>query len=107
MSKKHKDERYYCCSCTPYYNNPCCCCDPCCCDPCCCDPCCCNAMMNNPYGNMGNMGNWNNGILEAIIFWLIACGAGLLNNCSILIILLFLLYGWSCDGGYGSGIFGW
>ena len=99
MSKKHKDERYYCCSCTPcytpgYY-------DPACYEPCCCDPCC-NGMMN--MGN-GNFGNCDNGILEAIIFWLIACGAGLLNTSSILIILLFLLYGWSCDGN-GSGIFG-
>lgn len=99
MSKKHKDKRYYYCSCTPCYTP--CCCDPCCCEPCCCDPCC-NGMMN--MGN-GNFGNCDNGILEAIIFWLIACGAGLLNTSSILIILLFLLYGWSCDGN-GSGIFG-
>ena len=58
--------------------------------------------------NNGLFGNGYGGILEAIIFWLIACGAGLLNNNSILIILLFLLYGWSGDGNScGNGLFGW
>lgn len=50
-----------------------------------------------PVNNNENNGS-GCGILEAIIFWLIACGAGLLNTNSILIILLFLLYGWSCNG---------
>ena len=85
--KKHKDD--------------CCCC---CCTPCCCNSCCNSNYLNTMNNGYGNMGNWGNGILEAVIFWLIACGAGLLNTSSILIILLFLLYGWSCDG---SGIFGW
>ena len=98
MSKRKHDDEYYCCQMVP-----------------CCN-CCCS---NNPgYGGLGNFGgfggfgnscgnnNWNNGILEAIIFWLIACGAGILNNNSILIILLFLLYGWSCNDG-GFGLFGW
>ena len=57
------------------------------------DCCCC---MHNDGLSKGILG-CNNGILEAILFWLIACGAGLLNNKSILIILLFLLYGWSSD----------
>jgi hypothetical protein len=73
-------------------------------DDCCC--CCDN------YGGNGIFGG-GNGIFgggceawQAILFWLIACGAGLLNTNSILIILLFLLYGWSetncgCDNGYG------
>lgn len=38
-----------------------------------------------------------NGPIEAILFWLIACGSGLLNNNSVLIILLFLLFGFSGD----------
>ena len=77
--KKHRNECYSCC------------CEPCCYEPCCCcEPCCCNqqSMMGNNF--MGCNGCW-----EAILFWLIACGAGLLNTSSILIILLFLLYGWS------------
>ena len=91
MSKKHKDDS---CCCNM-------CCHPCCyytCNPCsCCCPC---------YQNTQNMNNiWDNGILEAIIFWLIACGAGLLNTSSILIILLFLLYGWS-NQGCSNGILG-
>lgn len=61
---------------------------------CCCEPvsCC---------GNMGT-GNIFNGVdscVAPIIFLLIACGAGILNNnCSILIILLFLL----CGDSFGS-----
>lgn len=97
MSKrKHKDD---CCCC-----NSCCCCTPCCSTPCCCN----NSGMSN-YGGFGGYGSgaglWNNGILEAVVFWLIACGAGLLNTSSILIILLFILYGWSCSDG-GFGLFG-
>ncbi|MDD5794391.1 MAG: hypothetical protein PUD42_06465 [Clostridiales bacterium] len=62
---------------------------------------------NNNYGNNGIFGGCNNGCWEAIIFWLIACGAGLLNTSSILIILLFLLYGWSGNGcGCQNGLFG-
>lgn len=89
---KHKDKRS-CCNC---------------CDVCCCNPCCSgnNNMMGN-NGMNGIFGGTGCGLWEAIIFWLIACGAGLLNNNSILIILLFLLYGWSGDcGGCGNG-FGW
>lgn len=69
-------------------------------DCCTCKCCCCNSCGYNNY-NAG--ANWDNGLLEAVVFWLIACGAGLLNTNSMLIILLFILYGWSCDG--GSGIF--
>lgn len=91
MSKKKRRKDNYCC---------CECCDPCnccnCCD-CCYDDCCCGSNNNNGMGC---------GILEAIIFWLIACGAGLLNTNSILIILLLLLYGWSC-GSCGFDGFGW
>jgi len=47
--------------------------------------------------NRNNFGGCN-GCWEAILFWLIACGAGILNTSSILIILLFLLYGWSQGG---------
>lgn len=82
--KKHRDE--------------CCCCETCCCyEPCCCQSSCCQ-----PYGYQGNngfLGGFNGG-WEAIIFWLIACGAGLLNTNSILIILLFILYGWSQNCGF-------
>lgn len=94
MSKK-KRRRDRCCSCC----NDCC--DPCC-NPCCND-CCCSGG-NNDGGLFGGMGNC--GGLEAIIFWLIACGAGLLNTNSILIILLFLLYGWSGDGNGCGNSFG-
>ena len=74
----------------------------CCCD--CCDCCCnsyypyygynncgCNNYGYNNYGygnNSGVFGGCNNGCWEAILFWLIACGAGILNTSSILIILL-------------------
>lgn len=83
----------------------CCCCDPCCnpcCNPCCCNPCCGGG---NNMGSNGFLGGFGGacGIWQAILFWLIACGAGLLNNNSILIILLFLLYGWSGDCGCGNG----
>lgn len=83
---------------------------------CCCD--CCNCCLNsyypyygynncgcNNYGygnNSGFFGGCNNGCWEAILFWLIACGAGILNTSSILIILLFILYGWSCGGSCGN-----
>ncbi|MFQ6999881.1 MAG: hypothetical protein ACLRRH_00770 [Clostridium sp.] len=83
--KKHKDE---CCTC--YYCQPCCCCEPCCCEQCCC-------CANQQNMNRNNFGGCN-GCWEAILFWLIACGAGILNTSSILIILLFLLYGWSQGG---------
>lgn len=83
----------------PYGANQCCC--------NCCD-CCCYPMMNNyTQSNNGIFGGCGCGIWEAIIFWLIACGAGLLNTNSILIILLFLLYGWSGNGNcQGNGLFG-
>lgn len=61
----------------------------------CCCSCCCGNSGGYDSGILGNFFGMDNGILEAIIFWLIACGAGLLNTNSILIILLFLLYGWS------------
>lgn len=61
----------------------------------CCCACSCGNYGGNDSGILGNFAGMDNGILEAIIFWLIACGAGLLNTNSILIILLFLLYGWS------------
>lgn len=65
------------------------------------DCCCC---MNNSSGPLGGLlGNDSDGLIEAVIFWLIACGAGLLNNRSILIILLFLLYGFGDDN---FGLFG-
>ncbi|MBE6048218.1 MAG: hypothetical protein E7213_07455 [Clostridium sp.] len=83
---KHKDKRS-CCK-YEYSNNNCC-------NPCSSG----NNMMNGIFGGTGC------GLWEAIIFWLIACGAGLLNNNSILIILLFLLYGW-CGDGCGNS-FGW
>ena len=86
MSKKKRNDNC-CCQCC---NNQCCnnqCCD------CCCNDCCCCS--NN---NLGAALGLDNGAWEAIIFWLIACGAGLLNTNSILIILLFLLYGLSGEG---------
>ena len=55
--------------------------------------CCCEG--NSGYGANGILDGAGCGIWEVILFWLIACGAGLLNTNSILIILLFLLYGWS------------
>ncbi|MDS0525044.1 hypothetical protein NNC19_05070 [Clostridium sp. SHJSY1] len=67
--------------------------------------CCCNNYGGN--GMFGGDGIFGGGceMWQAILFWLIACGAGLLNTNSILIILLFLLYGWSetncgCNDGY-------
>jgi len=57
--------------------------------------CCCEG--NSGYGANGIFDGEGCGIWAVILFWLIACGAGLLNNNSILIILLFLLYGCSQD----------
>lgn len=52
------------------------------------DDCCCG----NVFGGV-------NSCVAPIIFLLIACGSGILNNnCSYLIILLFLL----CGGSYGN-----
>ena len=72
-----------------------------CCQECCCEPCCCNnavSNMNNT-GCCGNVFGGLNNCVAPIIFLLIACGSGLLNNnCSYLIILLFLL----CGGSYGN-----
>ncbi|MGG7178664.1 hypothetical protein ACQPU1_13770 [Clostridium paraputrificum] len=99
MSKRKK-RRDNCCSCCDS-----CCCNDCCCNDCCCDDCCCFSGGNNNgglFGGGGFCGGW-----EAIIFWLIACGAGLLNTNSILIILLFLLYGWSSDGNNCGNSCGW
>ena len=72
MSKKHSHKRDYdeCCGCEPM-------------------PCC----------GTGNIFGGMNSCITPIIFLLIACGSGLLNNnCSVLIILLFLL----CGGCLGS-----
>ena len=67
MSKKHSHKRDY---------DDCCCCEP--------MPCC----------GTGNIFGGMNSCITPIIFLLIACGSGLLNNnCSVLIILLFLLCG--------------
>ena len=87
---KHKDKKSCCCPCE------------------CCNPCCTgnNMMMGNGNGAGNFFGGTACGLWEAILFWLIACGAGLLNTNSILIILLFLLYGWSGNCGCGNG-FGW
>ena len=72
-----------------------------CCQECCCEPCCCNnavSNMNNT-GCCGNVFGGLNNCVAPIIFLLIACGSGLLNNnCSYPIILLFLL----CGGSYGN-----
>lgn len=71
MSKKHSRKRDY----------DCCCCEP--------MPCC----------GTGNIFGGMNSCITPIIFLLIACGSGLLNNnCSVLIILLFLL----CGGSFGN-----
>lgn len=77
----------------------------CCCNQCC-NPCCPGNNMMGNNGINGIFGGTGCGLWQAIIFWLIACGAGLLNTNSILIILLFLLYGWSGDCGCGNS-FGW
>ena len=72
MSKKQSHKRDY---------DDCCCCEP--------MPCC----------GTGNIFGGMNSCITPIIFLLIACGSGLLNNnCSVLIILLFLL----CVGCLGS-----
>lgn len=66
---------------------------------------CCVPCESNNSGN--GCGGFGTECWEAIIFWLIACGAGLLNTSSILIILLFLLYGWSSNNNScGNGLFG-
>lgn len=78
------------------YNKSCCCCEP---QPCCCEPqpCCCQE--NSCCGNGGNIFGGMNSCITPIIFLLIACGSGVLNNnCSYLIILLFLL----CGGCFGN-----
>lgn len=76
MSKKHSHKRDY---------DDCCCCEP--------MPCC----------GTGNIFGGMNSCITPIIFLLIACGSGLLNNnCSVLIILLFLLCG-GCLGGLFGG----
>lgn len=65
-------------------------------DECCCEPveCC----------GTGNAFNGINSCVTPIIFLLIACGSGLLsNNCSYLIILLFLLCGGSFGNLFGGG----
>lgn len=58
-------------------------------DCCCADSCCGNSCVGFSV----------NECLYPFIFWLIACGAGLINNKSILIILLLLL----CGNGCGCG----
>lgn len=62
------------------------------------DVCCCCCDSGYGVGGSDIFGGDGCGIWAVIIFWLIACGAGLLNNNSILIILLFLLYGCSGEG---------
>ena len=58
------------------------------------DDCCCDN-----YGSYGNDGLSD---IAPIIFLLIACGSGLLNNnCSYLIILLFLICGGSMGNLFG------
>lgn len=78
------------------YDKSCCCCEP---KPCCCEqaPCCCE--QTSCCGNSGNIFGGMNSCITPIIFLLIACGSGVLNNnCSYLIILLFLL----CGGCFGN-----
>ena len=71
----------------------------CCCQECCCEPCCCNNAVANNAGGCGNIFGGLNNCVAPIIFLLIACASGLLNsNCSVLIILLFLL----CGGCFGN-----
>lgn len=71
---------------------------------CCCEmkrDCCCE--MN--YDSCCDQGVFNgvNSCVVPIIFLLIACGSGLLNNnCSFLIILLFLLIGGSFGSMFGG-----
>ena len=67
-------------------------------DCCCCEPVCCEPMGNACCGT-GNIFGGLNSCITPIIFLLIACASGLLNsNCSVLIILLFLL----CGGCFGN-----
>lgn len=79
----------------------------CCCErkrDCCCErkqDCCCETN----YNSCCDQGVFNgvNGCVEPIIFLLIACASGLLNNnCSFLIILLFLLFGNSFGSIFGG-----
>ncbi|GAA0084321.1 hypothetical protein ACH36K_17425 [Clostridium sp. MB05] len=79
MSKKHHGEKYECCCCEPVS--------------------CCGS---------GNVFSGVNSCVAPIIFLLIACGSGVLNNnCSFLIILLFLLCG-DCFGNlFGGDGFGY
>ncbi|MGL5151493.1 MAG: hypothetical protein ACRC7N_13080 [Clostridium sp.] len=58
-------------------------------DDCCCANSCGDSCLGFPV----------NECFQPFIFWLIACGAGLINNKSILIILLVLL----CGNGCGCG----
>lgn len=63
---------------------------------------CCCEMNYDPCCNQGAF-NGVNSCVEPIIFLLIACGSGLLNNnCSYLIILLFLLFGSSFGSIFGG-----
>ncbi|WP_459834444.1 hypothetical protein [Clostridium carnis] len=66
--------------------------------------CCCQDMCCNSYGNgCGNAFNGMNSCVSPIIFLLIACGSGVLNNNrSCLIILLFLLCGGSFSSLFGG-----
>ena len=76
-----------------------CCCEPVCCEPVCCEPVCCCEPVGNSCCGTGSIFGGMNSCITPIIFLLIACGSGLLNNnCSVLIILLFLL----CGGCFGN-----
>lgn len=72
---------------------------------CCCEMkqvCCCE-MNQNSCCDQGGVFNGVNSCVVPIIFLLIACGSGLLNNnCSFLIILLFLLIGGSFGSMFGG-----
>lgn len=66
------------------------------------DDCCCYEPVADNCCGSGNIFGGLNNCITPIIFLLIACASGLLNNnCSVLIILLFLL----CGGCFGN-IFG-
>ena len=63
---------------------------------------CCCEMNYDPCCDQGVFNGVNNCVVP-IIFLLIACGSGLLNNnCSFLIILLFLLIGGSFGSMFGG-----
>lgn len=88
MSKRKHRERY---------ND--CCCKQVCCEPVCCEETCCCQTSGNSCCGSGNIFGGLNSCITPIIFLLIACGSGVLNNnCSYLIILLFLL----CGGCFGN-----